>query len=531
MAKTTAGRGKQSHFSRVEGPSVSRSLLDRSHTVKTTLDAGQLIPIFIDEVLPGDTFNVTASFFCRMATPLHPVMENIYLDTHFFFVQSRNLWDNFKKFYGERANPNDHNDYTIPQATWALMPIEGSIADYFGIRPGITGTSVNALPFRGYNWIWNEFFRDPEIFPEVPVRRDDGPDFDIYFAPLSRLKRHDYFTTCRLYPQRGPEVGLPLGGYIPIEGIADVQPSVRPLGTSPDPGSPLRYVDNASTTGGFLATGDNLSEQTPFEWAVTGLQGNLAETTAANINQLRTSITIQQMYERDMRSGGRFTEQLQGHFGVTIPDAQWRPEYLGGSTTRININPVAQTSQTDSSGVDQSAQGNLAAYAVGSNVSRVVAKSFVEPGYIIGLASVRADLTYQQGVERMWFRETRFDFFYPTFQHLGEQEVWSKEIMFLGSEGDDTVFGYQERFAEYRYKPSRISGRFRSISDLPLDTWHLAQEFTVRPNLNTQFLREAPPMERILAVDDEPQFLLDAYFDMKCARPMAMYSTPGLRRL
>lgn len=456
-------------------------------------------------------------------------MENIYLDVHYWFVPCRIIWDNWKKFMGERSAPGDHNDYLVPQVEHTFGINADTIFDYMGIPP-VSGTQLkhNALPFRAYNLIWNEFYRDPEIIQELAVPKGDGPDDAASYNVMPRFKRHDYFTTCRPSPQRGPEVGLPLGGTVPIEGITGQQPSMRPLGTSPSSGSLLKYDDNPTQQGGFIVTSDNEPDGTPLEWAITGLQGNLGETTAANINQLRTSITIQQMYERDMRAGGRYSEQLMGHFGVSLPDAQWRPEYLGGSSTRVNINPVAQTAPATPE--VQTPQGNLSAYGEAYS-SGGFRKSFVEHGYVLGLASVRADLNYQQGIEKMWLRETRFDFFYPTFQHLGEQAVMSAEIYADGSVNDATVFGYQERYAEYRYKPSKITGQFRSGHPQTLDTWHLAQQFGSRPNLNYAFMQESPPMERILAVEGVPEFLVDSFYDYKCARPMATYSTPGLRRL
>ena len=492
-------------------------------------------------MIPGDTFSMNPTVFCRMATPLHPVMENMYLDLQWFFVPSRLVWDNFKKFMGERDNPGDHNDYTIPQILHSGDGAEpDSIYDHMGIPTQNNGISHSALPLRCYNLIYNEWYRDTEIMPSAEVPTGDANDSPGTYQLLRRMKRHDYFTACRPDAQRGPEVILPLGGEVPVSGDITANPSLPPIfgsGSAADDYGTLRAegsthdVITLSDPGGSPGTYSDI-----YFGSTTGLTGDalvadLESAEGATINELRMAITIQQMYERDMRSGGRYPEILQGHFNVRIPDAQWRPEYLGGSTTRINVNPVPQTSSTDPSGPDASPQGNLAAFAEGYNTGPGFTKSFAEHGYVLGIASVRADLNYQDGLERFWSRETRFDFYWPTFSGLGEQEVKSREIYATGAAGDDNTFGFQERYAEYRYKPSKITGPMRSSHPETLDTWHLAQEFETRPQLNQAFMVEDPPIERIIAVEDEVEFLVDAFFRYRCTRPMPTYGTPGLRRL
>lgn len=507
-------------FSQIPRADIQRSSFNRSHGYKTTLDSGYLVPFFVDEVLPGDTFNLKATLFGRLATPVVPFMDNMYLETFFFFVPNRLVWDNWQKFNGEQKNPGDSTDFLIPTLQAGTHQV-GSIADYFGIPTGVQLDKINALPFRAYNLIYNEWFRDENLQDSLTVPTGDGPDPINTYKLVRRGKRHDYFTSCLPWPQKGPGVELPLGTTASLTGSANIP-----------------VVTNAGQVSGAVALRNGAwnrqvnTDYYPFtptanltEANLSTIKVDLSKATAVTINSLRQAFQLQRLYERDARGGTRYTEILRAHFGVISPDARLqRPEYLGGSSTRVNINPVEQNSATDTT----SPQGNLAAYGVLGDRVNGFTKSFVEHGYIIGLVNVRADLTYQQGLNRMWSRQTRFDFYWPALAHLGEQAVLNKEIYAQGNVEDDEVFGYQERWAEYRYFPSQITGKFRSTYAQSLDVWHLAQEFGELPKLNSEFIVDNPPVARVLAVQTEPQILLDCYFSLNCVRPMPIYSVPGL---
>lgn len=503
------------NFSEVPNVQLQRSTFNRSHGLKTTFDSGLIVPVFVDEVLPGDTFNLKMSAFGRLATPLHPFMDNVYMDTFFFFVPNRLIWDNWEKFNGEQDNPTDSTDFLIPQVT---TPSGGyaneSLFDYFGVPTKVDIAPINALHSRAYNLIYNEWFRDENLIDSATVDKGDGPDTDTNYTILKRGKRHDYFTSSLPWPQKGEDVLLPLGSQAPVVTDAELNNQTLALYST---GS--EAYGNIKADGAYAATTGVISD------ANNALYTDLTNATAATINTIREAFQVQKLYEKDARGGTRYTEIIRAHFGVTSPDARLqRPEYLGGKSTRINVNPVAQTSSTD----DTTPQGNLAAIGTLTSVNNGFTKSFTEHGVILGFVSVRADLTYQQGLNRMWSRQTRLDYYWPSFAHLGEQAVLNKEIYADGSATDDEVFGYQERYAEYRYKPSNITGKFRSNDDQSLDSWHLAQDYDSVPSLNQTFIEEDVPLERVLAVTDEPQFILDAFFDLKCSRPMPVYSVPGL---
>lgn len=516
-------------FAMVPKAEIPRSQFSRQFTHKTTFNAGRLIPIYCDEVLPGDTFNLRATFFARMATPIFPIMDNLHLDSFFFFVPNRLLWKNWQKFMGQQDSPGDSIDYTVPMMdSPAGGYAVGSIYDYMGL-PTVgqvaQGETVrhSSLFLRAYNLIFNEWFRDENLMGPATFSKEDSDDSVNYYGIWARGKRHDYFTGCLPWTQKGDSLRLPLGVSAPIKGA---MPATQ--GTP----NPLMYADNQNPVYPVYAATNagNITVNTPaYNLYGTEMYADLTEATAATINQLRQSFQIQKLLERDARGGTRYTEIVKAHFGVTSPDARLqRPEYLGGGTTTVNISPVAQTSAT---GVGDTPQGNISAFGTLLGSNHGFSASFTEHGVIIGLIEVRADLTYQQGLHKMWSRKTRYDFYFPAFAALGEQAVLNKEIYCDGTANDEDVFGYQERWAEYRYKPSQITGLFKSTSAGTIDGWHLAQRFDECPTLNETFIKDNPPMDRVLAVGNNANgqhFILDSFFDNKVARPMPLYSVPGL---
>lgn len=549
---SSVNRSTQHLFSQIPSTQIPRSVFDRSHGYKTTFDSGFLVPFYVDEVLPGDSFKLTATLFARLATPIVPFMDNLYLETFFFFVPNRLVWDNWQKFNGEQKNPTDSTDFLIPTVSGTNVHNQ-TLWDYFGLPTNVNkALKVNALPFRAYNLIFNEWFRDENLQESLKVSTGDGPDNLSDYNLVRRGKRHDYFTSCLPWPQKGPGVEISLGGAVPVSGdvsfyrqvgsfhsdnnassVSNWSDKVLFKETAPfvigKKDSPWGGSDLIAFQGSFAASDPHPNQISFFAGkygiAADGFTADLSKATPISINDLRQAFQIQKLYERDARGGTRYTEILRSHFGVISPDARLqRPEYLGGSSARISINPVQQTSATN----ETTPQGNLAAYGVVSDSFHGFSKSFVEHGYVFGFVNVRADLTYQQGLNRMWSRQGRFDFYWPVLAHLGEQAVLNKEIYAQGTDDDDEVFGYQERYAEYRYYPGQITGKFRSTDPQPLDSWHLAQKFSSLPTLSPQFIQDNPPVDRVIAVTNEPQFLFDSYIRLKCARPMPVYSVPGL---
>lgn len=537
-------------FSDAPAMYMKRTKFDRSHVYKTTFDSGKLIPIFVDEVLPGDTTRMSVNYFARLATPIKPIMDNIYLDWFFFFVPNRLVWEHWQNFCFEQEDPDDNTDYVIPTVSApgnSENAYIGSLWDYFGLPVNTSGniSGISALPFRGVYLIYNEWFRDENLQKSVKIQKGDlnevlnstrsseqpawvfasGTDIVPGFACPPRGKRHDYFTSALPWTQKGPGVQVPLTGNAFVYDAQGVSiPNMPPAVKEVDVAG---RIMTRETDGNwphevyeYNQSNESLVSSNRFAYA------DLESISGATINSLRTAFQMQKFYERLARGGSRYTEVLRSFFGVVSPDARLqRPEFLGSFTKMVNVNPIAQTSATDST----SPQGNLSAYGVTASKFHGFTKSFVEHGYIIGFVCARADLTYQQGINKMWIRSTVYDFYWPTFAHLGEQAIELREIYAQGSEADTTVFGYQERYAEYRYKPSQITGKFRSsVTGGTLDKWHLSQFFQNPPTLNEEFIVEKPPIERILAVPSEPQFLLDIGFRYTTVRPMPMFGTPGL---
>lgn len=524
-------RNMQHLFSQVPKTNIPRSKFNRSHGLKTTFDAGYLVPILVDEVLPGDTFNLNATLFTRVATLISPIMDNLYMDTFFFFVPERLVFENFQRMCGEQDNPDDSTDFLFPTITAPSGGFSvGSLADYFGIPTGVGNLEVRAEPFRCYNLIYNEWFRDENLQDSVPFTKADS-DVSTNYTLLKRGKRHDYFTSALPWPQKGPGVELPFGGNADVISNNVSISGKGVLSVGDDSGVHASGIGISGKAWNRISDYTSAGYNANTSWtlnntSLSGLSVDLSTATQVTINQFREAFQIQKWYERAARGGTRYTEILRSFFGVVSPDARLqRPEYLGGSSNRIDISVVPQTSASN----DATPQANLAAFGVGvSNRRNGFTKSFTEHGWLIGLVNVRADLTYQQGLNRMWSRSTKFDMYWPTFAHLGEQAILNKEIYAQGSAKDNEAFGYQERYAEYRYFPSQITGKFRSTFAQPLDNWHLAQKFDNLPALSSEFIEENPPISRVIAVPSEPQFLLDCWFNMSCVRPMPVYSVPGL---
>lgn len=539
MSQVNAGRRDQHTFALTPSIHHARSTFNRSHGVKTTIDSGYLYPIFADEVVPGDSIRLTPRVFGRMATPLFPVLDNMYVQTFFFFVPLRLLWDNFQKFMGEQDNPGDSTAFLTPQV---ISPTggfaRGGMLDYLGVPPLATPPtthSVNAWWCRAYNLIYKEWFRDQNLIDSPDILKDDGPDPESSYPLRRRAKPHDYFSSALPWPQKGGAVSVPIGTTAPVDFTFTGSPQ---LGNNLTVASQTAYgnLESELTAPGAAASplvqinnnGGNWADGVPAYWRDLGFTGaaDLAAATAATVNQLRTAFQLQIALERDARSGTRYTEIVRGRFGVISPDARLqRPEYLGGGRLNVSVNPVPNTAV----GV-----GNLGAFATVNGVAPTIVQSFTEHGVILGLVQVSADLNYQQGTNKMFHRRTRDDFYWPEYAHLGEQAIESREIYINGvgdpnlGTGDYSVFGYQERYAEMRYKPSVVTGKLRSSDPGTLDSWHLALSFGTRPELNQTFIEDQPPFSRVIAVPSEPQFIVDGFFDYYHTRPMPTYSVPGL---
>uniref|UniRef100_A0AAU8B4D4 Major capsid protein n=1 Tax=Dulem virus 102 TaxID=3145579 RepID=A0AAU8B4D4_9VIRU len=547
-------RNVESHFAlnptRID---ISRSTFDRSSSLKTSFNTGDIVPFYVDEVIPGDTFNVKTSKVVRLQTMLTPMMDNMYLDTYFFFVPNRIVWEHWKQFNGENTESAwiPQTEYEVPQITapsggWQV----GTIADYFGIPTGVSNLSVNALPFRAYALIMNEWFRDENLQDPLVIPMDDstvsGVNTGTFVTDVAKggkpyiaSKYHDYFTSCLPSPQKGPDVRIPVSPATDLPVVPKLDLAWSYNGTAV-PAMKYAYTDQAAniSAGSGMVIG---SDKAVYDYSSVGSNGNhpIAPSNlwaiqdglpaAATINQLRLAFQIQKLYERDARGGTRYIEILKSHFGVTSPDARLqRPEYLGGNRVPINVNQIVQQSATTDGSTPQ---GNPVGLSLTTDSHSDFTKSFTEHGFVIGVMVARYDHTYQQGIERMWSRKERFDYYWPVFANIGEQAVLNKEIYAQGNSTDDEVFGYQEAWADYRYKPNRVTGEMRSSYAQSLDVWHLGDDYDALPSLSDSWIREDKAnVDRVLAVTSSlsNQLFCDIYVKNRTTRPMPMYSVPGL---
>ena len=511
-------------FSNVPEAYIQRSRINRSFTYKTTCSEGYLIPFYNDIMYPGDTFIGRATIFGRMATPVFPIMDNLFVDTFYFGVPWRLVWDKFQEFMGEINRSGEITTYEIPHRTVTTAYQPNSLEDYLGLPTKVTSYSHSILPLRAYALIYNDWFRSDYLQDPISIEfgdynEDSVNNYDDKYVLMRRGKRFDYYTSCLPFPQAGPGVEISLSGNAPVMAQYTQAPAGTKVTSYTARDGASSTVFNAITFGSPGVKGSLTGE---------GVYADLSELSAITINTLREAFAMQHFLERLAVGGNRYTEIVYSMFGVKSPDARLqRPEFLGHGQARININPVEQTAQTS----ETSPQGNLAAYAVFRNEHHAFSYSATEHMIILGLLSIRADLTYQQPLWKQWSYKTREELYWPQFSHLGEQAVYTREIDCRGTESDSTVFGYQERYGECRYYPSLITGLFKSNTDSGLDRWHLSQDFETAPVLNSDFIVDNPPVSRIVSVPSEPHFYIDIYMDLQCIRPMPIYSTPGLTRM